>query len=153
MPVAEAPLNPVLEPPDFGRLMVFTVLAVGALWALFLVLTVVRYWSQRAQKRGSATGRRRRLDVASGLDLATLQRQRDAGNISQEEYERIRGTMTGARPGAPGGANTEAIKAKTAESEETSPERPINPSGGPVATGDSTWRDGRPGRSEANGQG
>ncbi|MGB2754995.1 MAG: hypothetical protein WBD75_00440 [Phycisphaerae bacterium] len=142
MPVAEAPLNPVLESPDFGRLMVFTVLAVAALWALFLVLTVVRYWSQRAQKRGNATG---------GLDLATLQRQRDAGNISQEEYERIRGTMTGARPAS--GANAEAIKAKTAESEETSPERPINPSGGPVATGDSTWRDGRPGRSESNGQG
>ena len=122
MPVEEAPLNPVLEPPDFGRLMVFTVLAVGALWALFLVLTVVRYWSQRAQKRGNATG---------GLDLATLQRQRDAGNISQEEYERIRGTMMGASPGAPGGANAEAFKAKTAESEETSPERPINPSGDP----------------------
>jgi len=118
MPVAEAPLDPILEPPDFGRLMVFVVLAVGALWALFLVLTVVRYWSQRAQKRGSATG---------GLDLATLERQRDAGNISQEEYERIRGTMTGASPGAPGGANAEAIEAKTAESEETPPERPINP--------------------------
>jgi hypothetical protein len=118
MPVAEAPLDPILEPPDFGRLMVFVVLAVGALWALFLVLTVVRYWSQRAQKRGSATG---------GLDLATLERQRDAGNISQEEYERIRGTMTGASPGAPGGANAEAIEAKTAESEEAPPERPINP--------------------------
>jgi len=144
MPVAEVPLNPVLEPPDFGRLMVFTVLAVAALWALFLVLTVVRYWSQRAQNRGNATG---------GLDLETLERQRDAGNISQEEYERIRGTMTGASPGAPGGANAEAFKAKAAESEETPPERPINPSGGPVATGDSTWRDGRPGRNEANGQG
>jgi len=133
MPAAEAPLNPVLESPDFGRLMVFTVLAVGALWALFLVLTVVRYLSARAQKRETATG---------GLDLATLQRQRDAGKISQEEYERIRGTMTGARP--VGGTGAEAFKAKTAESEETSPERPINPSGGP---------DGQPGRSEANGQG
>jgi hypothetical protein len=133
MPVAEAPLNPVLEPPDFGRLMVFTVLAVGALWALFLVLTVVRYWSARAQKRETATG---------GLDLATLRRQRDAGKISQEEYERIRGIMTGARPA--GGANAKAIKAKTAESEETPPERPTNPSGGP---------DGQPGRSESNGQG
>jgi len=144
MPVAEAPLNPILEPTDFGRLMVFTVLAVGALWVLFLVLTVVRYWAARAQKRETAT---------CGLDLATLQRQRDAGKISQEEYERICGIMTGASPGAPGGANTEAIQAKTAESEETSPERPINPSGGPVATGDSTWRDGQPGRSESNGQG
>jgi len=143
MPVAEAPLNPILEPTDFGRLLVFVVLAVGALWALFLVLTVVRYWSQRAQKRGNATG---------GLDLATLQRQRDAGKISQEEYERIRGIMTSTSPGAPGGANAEAIQAKTAEPEETSPERPINPSGGPVATGDSAWRDGRPGRSESNGQ-
>jgi hypothetical protein len=131
-----------LEPPDFGRLMVFTVLAVGALWALFLVLTVVRYWSQRAQKRGNATG---------GLDFATLQRQRDAGEISQEEYERIRGTMTGAGPA--GGTGSEGIQTKAAESEETSPERPINPSGGPVATGDSTWRDGQPGRSESNGQG
>ncbi len=144
MPVAEAPLNPILEPTDFGRLMVFTVLAVGALWALFLVLMIVRYWSARAQKRETATG---------GLDLATLQRQRDAGNISQEEYERIRGIMTGASPGAPGGVNAEAIKAKAAEPEETSPEHPIKPSGGPVATGDSTWRDGQPGRSESNGQG
>ena len=134
MPVAEAPLNPVFESPDFGWLMVFTVLAVAALWALFLVLTVVRYWSQRAQKRGNATGRRspqvsrrgdRRLDVASGLDLATLERQRDAGNISQEEYERIRGIMTGAR--ATGGANGEATEAKAAEPEETPPERPIKP--------------------------
>ena len=116
MPGAEAPLNPVLEPPDFGRLMVFVVLAVGALWALFLVLTAVRYWSQRAQKRGNAT---------SGLDLEALERQRDAGNIRQEEYERIRGTMTGARPA--GGTGAEGTKAKTVESEETSPERPINP--------------------------
>lgn len=142
MPVAEAPLNPVLEPPDFGRLMVFAVLAVGVLWVLFLVLTVVRYWSARAQKRETATG---------GLDLATLQRQRDAGKISQEEYERIRGIITGAGPA--GGANAEAIKAKTAEPEETPPKRPINPSGGPDATGDSTWRDRQPGRSESNGQG
>jgi hypothetical protein len=142
MPVAEAPLNPVFESPDFGWLMVFTVLAVAALWALFLVLTVVRYWSQRAQKRGNATG---------GLDLETLERQRDAGKISQEEYERIRGAMTGARRA--GGTGAEGIQTKTAESEETSPERPINPSGGPVATGDSTWRDGQPGRSESNGQG
>jgi hypothetical protein len=157
---AEVLLKPVWETPDFNRLLVFVVLAVGALWVLFLALTVVRYWSQRAQKRGNATG---------GLDLATLQRQRDAGEISQEEYERIRGTMTGARPA--GGANVEAIQAKTAESEETSPERPINPPGGPVATGrhgsprrlesdlspqatrrGETWRDGQPGRSEANGQ-
>ena len=142
MPVAEAPLNPILEPPDFGRLMVFTVLAVGALWALFLVLTIVRYWSARAQKRETATG---------GLDLATLQRQRDAGNISQEEYERIRGIITGARPASSTGA--EEIQTKAAEPEEASPERPINPSGSPVATGDSTWRDGQPGRSESNGQG
>jgi hypothetical protein len=133
MPGAEAPLNSILESPDFGRLLVFVVLALVALWALFLVLTVVRYWSQRAQKRGNATG---------GLDLATLQRQRDAGNISQEEYERIRGIMTGAR--AADGAKGEAIEAKTAESEETPPERPINPSGGP---------DGQPGRSETHGQG
>ena len=133
MPVAEAPLAPVLEPLDFGRLMVFVVLALVALWALFLVLTVVRYWSQRAQKHGNATG---------GLDLATLQRQRDAGKISQEEYERIRGIMTGARAGD--GVNAEAFKAKTAESEEPHPERPINPSGGP---------DGQPGRSETHGQG
>jgi len=130
---AEVLIKPVWETPGFNRLLVFVVLALAALWALFLVLTVVRYWSQRAQKRGNATG---------GLDLATLQRQRDAGNISQEEYERIRGTMTGARPAS--GVNAGAIKAKTAESEETSPERPINPSGGP---------DGQPGRSEANGQG
>jgi len=134
MPVAEAPLNPILEPTDFGRLMVFTVLAVAALWALFLVLTVVRYWSQRAQKRGNATG---------GLDLAALELQRDAGEISQEEYERICGTMKGVSPGAPGGANAEAIQAKMGASEEASPERPINPAGGP---------DGQPGRSESNGQ-
>ena len=133
MPVAESPLNPVLETPDFGRLLVFTVLAVGALWVLFLVLTIVRYWSQRAQKRGNASG---------GLDLETLQRQRDAGNICQEEYERICGIMTGAR--AAGGANGEATEVKAAEPEETPPERPINPSGGP---------DGQPGRSESNGQG
>jgi hypothetical protein len=132
MPVAEVPLNPIFESPDFGRLMVFTVLAVGALWALFLVLTVVRYWSARVQKRNTATG---------GLDLAILGRQRDAGKISQEEYERIRGTITGARRA--GGTGAEGIQAKTAESEETPPERPINPSGGP---------DGRPGRSESNGQ-
>ena len=133
MPVAEVPLEPVLETPDFSRLLVFAVLAVGALWVLFLVLTIVRYWSLRAQKRGNATG---------GLDLAALQRQRDAGEISPEEYGRIRGIMTGAGPA--GGANAEAFKAKTADSEETPPERPINPSGGP---------DGQPGRSEANGQG
>ena len=132
MPVEEVPLDPALEAMDFGRLMVFTVVAVGALWALFLVLTAVRYWSQRTQKRGNATG---------GLDLATLERQRDAGTLSREEYERIRGIMTGAR--AAGGADAEKSQAETAKPEETPSERPINPSSG---------SDGQPGRSESNGQ-
>jgi hypothetical protein len=133
MPAEEMPLSPVFEPLDFSRLMAFAVLAVGALWVLFLVLTIVRYWSARTQKREAATG---------GLDLCRLERQRDAGEISQEEYERIRGTLTEARPSrGTGAAGTEA---KVVEPEEKPPERPINLAGGP---------DERPGRSEANGQG
>jgi len=133
MPAAEIPLSPVLEAPDLQRLLGFAVLAVGALWVLFLVLTIVRYWSARAQKRETATG---------GLDLCRLERQRDAGEISQEEYERIRGTLTGARPAR--GTGAEGTEAKAVEPEEKPPERPINLAGGP---------DERPGRSEANGQG
>jgi len=146
-------IGPV-EPPFLSSPKHWMAVVVGGVLfvlGLFIVMSLVRYWAQRIQRTSKPTG---------GIDLETLRRQRDAGNISQEEYERIRGTMTGARPA--GGTGAEGIQTKAAEPEEASPERPINPSGGPVATGrhgdspvesDSTWRDGQPGRSESNGQG
>jgi hypothetical protein len=112
MPIAETLLEPALEMPDFSSLIVFAILGVAALWALFLVLILVRYRMQRSAKRPGPD---------AGLDLEHLRRERDAGRLTQEEYEAVRNRTAGAggpaargeggRPsgpirekGAPGGA-------------------------------------------------
>ncbi len=102
MPLAMAPLEPVIEWPDFRGLMVFAVLGVAALWALFVVLILVRYRMQRSAKRSGPGG---------ALDLEHLRRERDAGRITEEEYEAIRNRMAdtgspaargeGGQPGGP----------------------------------------------------
>ncbi|HUX02953.1 MAG TPA: hypothetical protein VMY35_18495 [Phycisphaerae bacterium] len=86
----EVPLRPVWETPAFERLMVFAVMGVAALGALFVVLILVRYWMQRSAKRSGPGG---------ALDLEHLRRERDAGRITENEYEAIRNRMAGT--GAP----------------------------------------------------
>ena len=91
---AMAPPEPVIEWPDFRALMVFAILGVTALWALLVVLILVRYWMHRSAKRAGPGG---------GLDLEHLRHQRDAGRLTQGEYEAVRNRMAGAGEPATGG--------------------------------------------------
>jgi hypothetical protein len=68
------------------------------LLAVFIVLCVVRYWYTRATKRSPS----------SGLDLEELQRQRDEGKITQEEYNVIYTRLSGIASG--GSAARQPIK-------------------------------------------
>jgi len=54
---------------------------------IFVALALVRLWGWRQQQRGGACG---------GIDLDRLRRQRDAGEISQDDYETIRARLAGA---------------------------------------------------------
>jgi len=54
---------------------------------VFVVLALVRYWSYRLQHPREGT---------HGLDLEGLRRQRDAGTITQEEYEAVRAQIAAA---------------------------------------------------------
>jgi len=91
---AETPVQQGIEWPDFRGLMVFAVMGVAALGALFVVLILVRYWMQRSAKRSGPGG---------ALDLEHLRRERDAGRITENEYEAIRNRITGAGGPAAGG--------------------------------------------------
>jgi len=69
------------------QLMALAVLGLAGVLAVFALLALVRLWSARMQKGGGGCG---------GLDAEELRRQRDAGEISQEEYDAILRGMAGA---------------------------------------------------------
>ena len=52
---------------------------------VFVVLALVRLWGWRQQQRG-----------CGGVDLDRLRRQRDAGEISQDDYDAIRNAVAAA---------------------------------------------------------
>ncbi len=54
---------------------------------LYLALALARLWGWRQQQRGGGCG---------GIDLDRLRRQRDAGEISQDDYEAVRARIAGA---------------------------------------------------------
>jgi hypothetical protein len=73
------------------RLMAIAVFGVLALLVLFILLGLARWWSLRAQKRGH--------EKQAGLNLAELKRQRDAGEITPEEYKAIYTRLSGIASG------------------------------------------------------
>ena len=99
-----------------------------ALVVLFVILALVRLWGLRMQTKSGACG---------GIDLEELKRQRDAGEIAQEEYDAVcaglaDGGPAKAKDAAPGTARTDHA-----------PETPIEKTDA---------EDSRPERSPADGQ-
>jgi hypothetical protein len=62
------------------QLMPMAMVCVMALLVIFVLLALVRMWCQQMQKKGGGCG---------GLDVEALRRQRDSGEITQEEFDRI----------------------------------------------------------------
>jgi len=122
--IAAAALRSTSETPSgwgaegMGEFTVSVILALVALWVLFIVLVLVRYWSQRMQKGRGVAGR---------LDLERLQAQRDAGQITPEEYEAVRSQVLGTR--LPEAHREKAAPIAEAAPEEEAGDRPINSSG------------------------
>jgi hypothetical protein len=80
-----------------------------ALTPIFVLLALVKMWGLRMQQKRGGCG---------GLDVESLRRQRDSGEITQEEFDRILGGITGGGPGA-------AMRPAKAGSEENPPQPPI----------------------------
>jgi hypothetical protein len=106
----EAPL-----PPE--NLMALAVICVAALLVIFVLLALVRMWGQRMQKRGGGCG---------GLDIQALRRQRDVGEITQEEFDTILSGIAGSGPGAA------LHPAKADSKEDRPPAQPIKDTGEPA---------------------
>ena len=75
-----------------GQLMAVAIFGAMAMVALFALAVMVRRWGRQMQ----------RPHPSGGLDLAGLQRQREAGLISEEEFEAISRRLAGnSGPSAP----------------------------------------------------
>ncbi|MBE3069063.1 MAG: SHOCT domain-containing protein [Planctomycetes bacterium] len=96
------------------RLMPILVCCVAGLVVIFVLMALVRLWGLRMQTKAGGCG---------GLDLDELRRQRDAGEISPEEYDAVYGSVAGNRP-APASALGKQSRADEA------PEGPISGQGG-----------------------
>jgi len=122
-----------MEPPEVetvmspDQLMALAMVCVVALLAIFVLLALVRMWGQRIQKQGGGCG---------GLDIEAIRRQRDAGEITQEEFDRILGGIAGSRAGAA------TPSAKAGSKEEKPPARPIRDTGEPGTDPDRSDSDG-----------
>jgi hypothetical protein len=104
----------------------------GVLFVLlvFVVLALVRYWSYRLQHPRKAT---------RGLDLEGLRRQRDAGAITQEEYEAVRAQIVAA-----GAAEHRHVsRADATKAGDNSAEHPINHRGDREGTPEGRKPDGQ----------
>jgi len=73
------------------HLMPVMLFGILALVALFVVLALVRLWGLKMQTKSGACG---------GIDLEDLRRRRDAGEISQAEYEAVCASATGGVDGS-----------------------------------------------------
>ncbi len=87
------------------RLMPVMGFGVVALVAIFAILALVRIWGLKMQRKSGACG---------GIGLEDLRRRRDAGEISQAEYEAVLAGLTGGAAGSEGGRKT-PINQKIAE--------------------------------------
>jgi hypothetical protein len=104
----------------FGSLIVF---------AIFVLLVLVRVWGLRMQTRARATG---------NLDLEHLRAQHDAGQLSPEEYAAVRRQLVGGAGAAakPPGAQMQGAARETAAAagpppapDDDASEKPIEPPG------------------------
>ena len=111
-----------------NQLMALVFVCVAALLVIFILLAMVRMWGQRMQNEGGGCG---------GLDLDALRRQRDTGEISQKEYDRIVGSIAGA------GAAAAARPARVSSEEENPPKPPIRDAGEPGPGADRSNSDGQ----------
>ncbi|KPK47103.1 MAG: hypothetical protein AMK72_08885 [Planctomycetes bacterium SM23_25] len=73
------------------HLMPFLMGGIVALVVLFVLLALVRIWGVKMQTKSGACG---------GIDLEDLRRRRDAGEISQAEYEAVCASATGGADGS-----------------------------------------------------
>ena len=87
------------------RLMPVMLFGVVALVAIFAILALVRIWSLKMQRKSGAYG---------GIDLEDLRRRRDAGEISQAEYEAVCASMTDGPDASEAGQKT-PMNQKSAE--------------------------------------
>jgi hypothetical protein len=104
------------------RLMTLAAICMMAVLAIFAILSLVRIWGQRIQKQGGGCG---------GLDVEALRRQRDAGEITRQEFDRIVAGIAG------DGAGTAARPAHADSEEDRPPRLPIKDAGDPAAGPDS----------------
>jgi hypothetical protein len=102
---------------DFSmeHLMPVMLFGIVALVAIFAILALVRTWGQKMQRNSVAYG---------GIDLEDLRRRRDAGEISQAEYETVCASMTDGPDASEAGQET-PINQKSAE-EGDSERRPVD---------------------------
>jgi len=113
------------SPPKDLMLLVY-----GGVLLVFVVLALVRYWSYRLQHPREGT---------HGLDLEGLRRQRDAGTITQEEYETVRAQIAAA-----GAAEHRHVsRADATEAGDNSAEHPINHRGDREGTPEGRKPDGQ----------
>jgi len=68
------------------QLMPVMLFGIVALVVLFVILALVRLWGLKMQTKSGASG---------AIDLEDLRRRRDAGEISQAEYEAVCASATG----------------------------------------------------------
>jgi len=108
METPDIPETLILKPQNTTALILF---GTAALLAIFVILALVRLWGSQLQK---STGRE------GNLDLEALRQMRDTGQITQEEYEAVCGTLGGTPP--PKGHSKPALSAAP-------PETPIEPQG------------------------
>jgi hypothetical protein len=128
------------------RLMALVIVGLVGVMALFGLLALIRLWGLRMQKGGGPS---------RGLDMERLRRQRDAGEIAQDEYDAIYASLAGGaakRPAKPRAADEETRPAQDARgggaagsSEEDQPPR------GTIDYGENPGES--PERSDSDGQG
>jgi hypothetical protein len=111
----EPPKAETVMSPD--QLMALAMVCVIALLVIFVLLALVRTWGLRMQQQRGGCG---------GLDIETLRRQRDSGEITRQEFDRIVAGIAG------DGAGT-APRPAQADSEGRPPGLPIKDAGDPAA--------------------
>jgi len=97
-------------------------------FAIFVLLALVRVWGLRMQTRAKTTG---------NLDLERLRAQHDAGQLSPEEYAAVRRQLVGGAGAAakPPGAQMQGAAGQTAAAgpppapDDDASEKPIDPPG------------------------
>jgi len=123
METPDVPETLVLKPHEITALVFF---GTAALIAVFTVLAIVRVWASRLQKKPGTCG---------GLDIDGLRRMRGAGEITQEEFDAVSGTLGDGKAAMPQGPPRPARS-------DGAPETPIDPDDAGV----------RPERSKDDGQ-